>query len=242
MYSLDRSNCFTRTTLPLSLARGGTAYIVALLLVCLLMIPSVCYCETSGDIFTTSNSKFQDGSISVGFFNDGAFLEYNTKYVVCPGVIGWCFDKCPGPEGDVSLNTTQAPITRNGFTWEPGVLYVNAGFDQRGVAIRFKPSKSQSIKCAGSFAVKPDGTDEVTVQITKNATPLTTVAMDSGQNRASTLLSTVTEATSTDTIYFTIRNPEHERCGLVGVQLYVTPDADKFDPTGSIKKAFATAK
>jgi hypothetical protein len=205
----------------------------------LAMISSACFADTSGDIVTAAASKVQDGSVSVGFLDGATFTEYNTKYTVCPGVVGWCMDKCPGPDGSVMLNTNAASLKYNGFTYQPGILYINSGYDQRGVAVRFRPSKSQAVRCVGSFSVKPGGNDQVNVLISKNTTTAKSFVLDSAEKKASTLLSTAAEAGTTDSIYFTIRNPENERSGLVGVQLFVTPDSDKFDPTSLIRPAFA---
>ncbi len=242
MYSLDQSNYFTRTTLPLSLARGGIARVVALLFIHLLVFSSISFCQTSGDLVTASNSVFQDGAVSIGYLQNGIYVPYNTPFTVCKGVVGWCLDKCPGVEGDVTLNTTKEPITLNGHTWQPGILYANPGFESNAVVVRFKPSKSQSFSCVASFSAKPDSGDAVAVRISKNSTDVKTTTVDTAQKQDSTVLSDVSQAGPSDTLYFVVGNIEHERSGLVGVQLFVTPDAAKVDPVGSIKPAFVGGK
>ena len=241
MYSLHRRTCTTRTTLPLSLSRGGTARIVALLLVSLLVFPSICLCQDSSNIFAKSSSQFVDGKVSVGYFQDGSFVEYNTPFSVCEGVIGWCLDKCPGPEGDVTLNITGAPIKHNGFTWLPGVLYANPGFGSNGVAIRFRPTKPQAVNCVGNFAVKPSSMDTATVRITKNTTALSNAAMNSAQKQDSVVTSAVAEIGQEDSLYFSVFNTGNERCDLVGVQFFVTPVDAKYK-TPEMKPAFVVAK
>ena len=242
MYSVYRSNFFARTTLPPSLARGGTARVVALLLISLLFIPSICLCQGPSDILARSNSQFVDGRVSVGYFQDGDFVEYNTGFAVCDGVIGWCLDNCPGPEGDVTLNITGSPITHNGFTWLPGVLYVNPGFGAKGVAVEFRPDRSQAVNCIGGFAVKPAGLDTATVKITKNPTPLRSTTLDSAQDQDSSVLSTIAEVGVNDRLYFSVFNTENERCNLVGIQLFVTPVDAKFNSKDKMKPAFVLAK
>jgi hypothetical protein len=223
MYSFYRRPSITRTILPPSLARGGTARLVALLFVFLLAIPSICLCQGSGDIFARSSSLITGGAVSTGYFQKGYFVEYNTQFTVCDGVIGWCLDKCPGPEGDVTLNITREPITHNGFTWLPGILYANPGFGSKGVAIRFTPPRLQAVNCVGSFAVKPDSMDTARVQVTKGSTALRNSVMDSAQKQDSVVLSSMAQAGPRDSIYFSIYNTGNERCDLVGVHLSVTP-------------------
>jgi len=242
MYSLDRSNYLARTTLPLSLARGGTVRVFALLLVGILALASVCYCQGNSDILMRSGSQFESGKVSVGYFHDGDFVEYNTSFTVCKGVVGWCMDRCPGPEGDVTLNITDSPIKYNDYTWLPGVLYVNPGFGRDSVAIEFRPNKSQAVNCVGSFAVKPGSLDKVNVNITKNKASLRGTTLDSGNKQDSSVLSSIAEVGVNDRLYFNVSNTDNERCGLVGLQLFVTPVDAKFKTKEKLKSPFVIAK
>ena len=242
MYSLDRSSYLTRTILPLSLARGGAARVFALLLVGILALASVCYCQGNSDILLRSSSQFESGRVSVGYFHDGDFVEYNTPFTVCKGVVGWCLDRCPGPEGDVTLNITDSPIKYNGFTWLPGVLYVNPGQGNKGVAIEFRPNQSQAVNCVGSFAIKPDSQDTATVKITKNKTPLRNNKLDSAQKQDSSVLSTIAEVGINDRLYFSVSSTDNECCGLIGIQLFVTPVDAKVKTEEKLKPAFVLAK
>ncbi len=242
MYLRQSRPCIARTNLPPILARGGIARVAALMLICLLVIPTACLCATSSDLVTPSNCLFQDGTVSIGYLRNGTFVDYNTQFAVREGVVGWCMDKAPGPEGDVTINITKAPISRGGAVWQPGVLYVSPGDESKAVAVRFKPSKAQAVSCVASFAVKPGSGDKVTVRLAKNSADLKTATMDTTQKQDSTVLSSVTPVELSDTLYFIIGNIEQERSGLVGVQLFVTPDAAKVDATKSIKPAFVSSK
>lgn len=242
MYSRQSRPCIARTTLSQSLARGGTARVAALLSMILLAVPSICLCATSSDLVASSNSLFQDGTVSIGYLRNGAFVEYNTPFDVCPNVIGWCLDKSPGPEGMAILNTSDQPVLFNHTVWQPGILYLSPGLDDQPVAVRFKPSKSQAVNCTASFAVKPGSGELASVRVSKNTTAVKSETVDSTQKQGSTAMSSVLSVVPADSVYFVISNVENEICGWVGVQLFVTPDAAKVDASKSIKPAFVSNK
>lgn len=241
MYRIRRRTPTIGSTLQPSLARGGTARVVALLFIQLVVLSSIAFSQTSGDLVSASNCRFEDGIVSIGYLQNDSFVPYNTPFTVCKGVVGWCLDKCPGVDGDVTLNMTKEPITSGGFTWQPGIIYLNPSTTARPVAFRFKPSKSQAFSCVASVAVKPGSGEAVTVGISKNATSVANATMDTAQKQESVVLSCVAEASTTDSLYFIVSNIENQLGGLVGVQLFVTPDAAKIDPAGSIKPAFVSS-